>query len=94
MKARKYHREARAHVRSEFLAYPLMPKSKLCNRSLAVRSVVRAVVSVVTRFFDPLTIIVRSDLSSITDLVPIISGLDRDTFTLIRAKIPNFRVPF
>ena len=54
----------------------------------------RPVVLVIMRFFDPLTVTVRSDLSSIMDLVPLISGLDHDMFTLIRAKVFDFRDHF
>ena len=96
MKARKYCGEARACVRSEFLAYPLIPDSKFRNRSLVVlfHSVVRAVVPVIMQFLDSSTIMVRSDPSSMTDSVPIISGLDCDTFTLVKVEVPNFRVCF
>ena len=49
---------------------------------------------VVTSFLDPLTVMVRSDLSSIRDSVPKISGLDLDTFTLVRAEVLDFQDHF
>ena len=46
------------------------------------------------RFPDLLTITIRSDLSSVTDSISKISGLDRDMFTLVKAEVPNFRDHF
>ena len=34
---------------------------------------------------------VRSNLSFVMDLVLIISGLDRDTFILVRIEVPDFQ---
>ena len=46
------------------------------------------------RFFDLLTITVRSDLLSVTNSIPIMSELDCDTFILVRAKVLDLREHF
>ena len=92
MKVRKYCGKARVRVRSEFLAYPLIPESRFYNRYLAIPFCCESRCSGGTQFFDPLTVTVRSNPSSVTDSVPIISELDCDTFILVGVEVPNFQV--
>ena len=88
-------RKVKAQMRSGVLSLPSYTRFRIRNHFLAVHSVIaRIVVLVVTWFSNPLTVTISSDLSTVTNSVPKISGLDCDTFTLVRAKVPNFRDHF
>ena len=54
----------------------------------------KAIIPIVTRFFDPLPVTISSDPLAVTNLVPKISGMDHDTFTLVKAEILTFQDPF
>ena len=56
--------------------------------------VAKAIIPVVTKFSNLLLITVSSDPLIVTDAVPKISGMDHNTFTLVRVEVPTFRDPF
>ena len=82
-------------MRSRVLGLPSYTRFQIHNRFLAIHIVVtRAVVLIVIRFSDPLTVMISSDPLAVTDSVPKLSKLDYDTFTQVRAEVPNFRDHF
>ena len=84
-------KKVRAQVKSGIIGLPSYTRFRIHNHFLAVHLVVaRVIVSVVTRFSDLLIVTVSSDPSTITDSVPKISRLDCNTFTLVKAEVPNF----
>ena len=83
---------AKAHVKNEFLACPLIPESRSCSRSVAVMFYYTCRWSYALSWsvdcngkIWPVSVIV---------LVPILSRLDSDTFTLVSEKVPNFQDHF
>ena len=88
-------RMIKAQVTFEVLGLPSYIQFQIHNHFLAIHLVIaRAVVLVVTEFPDPLTITASFNPLAVTDLVPKLSGLDRNTFTLVRVEVPNFQDHF
>ena len=78
-------------VKSGVLGMPSYTRVWIRNR---FRVVARAIVLVVIQFPNPLTIMVRSNPSSVIDSILKISELDCDMFILVRAEVPNFQDHF
>ena len=56
--------------------------------------VAKIIISIVMGFSSRLPITLTSDPLAITNLVPEISGMDPDTFTLAKAEVSTFQEPF